>query len=383
MMLALAAGPLVAVLIQGLAQGGQLRRKLMTFGLAVVTAVAIAATWYTRNLGDAVGFLVGTRFRGPVGAQGPEWHLSARDIQELVSAVQLPLGLLLTGIAVAGALFAVRSQRSRRSRRDRLRHVLRTDAAVLVLVVLEGVLAFSIADTSLAQWIPVVPAMITLAVLALASLPRAAVRTTLACIVLALSTLNLVMVSDVWPALGEPRTVSAGPIGDLTVTDGRQYVERFFMRTVHSDRPGRFPDSWRRWLPWHRQLTAWMTRYATEHGQRPVVVMGGNESRLLNLNDVLLSDRLSGDEQTVIVGRIFVERDTSRRTLRRYFDDPQFGVPNFVITLDTPSGLEPERRVERVLRDRGFRVLKTVSLPEGTGRVWWRSQAVVAASRAA
>ncbi len=382
MVLGLALGPLVAVLIQGVARRGELRSRLMSFGAAVAAAVAVAATWYARNVGDAVGYLTGTRFSGSV-TRRPEWHLDGRDVRELVSAAQLPLGLLLTGITIAGVVVALRSHRSRRSLRDELRHLLGTDAAVLVLVILEGALALSIADWSQAQWLPLVPAMIALAVLALASLARARIRATLACAVLVLSTFNLVMVSDVWPWLGKPRTVSAGPVGDLTVTDGRQYVERFFDGLVDSDRPGRFPDSWRRWLPLHRKLTAWMARYAAAHGQRPVVVIGGDDSRLLNLNDVLLSDRLNDDEQAMIVGRVFIERDTSRRTIRRDFDDPQFGLPNFVITLDIPRRIEPERRVEGVLRDGGFRVLKTVSLPEGTGRVWWRSQADVPAARAA
>jgi len=382
MMLALAAAPLVAALVQGLARGGELRRRLLTFGAAVVAAAAVASAWYARNVGDAVGFLTGTRFRGPVTGHGPDWHLGGRDIRELVSSVQLPLGLLLTGVAMAALVVALRSHRSQRSRRQELRRLLRTDTAVLVLVVLEGVAAFSVADTSLGQWLPLVPVMITLAVLALASLPRASVRTTLAWVVLTLSVVNLAMLSDVWPSLGEPRMVSAAAIGDLPVTDGRVYVDRFFPDLGNSGRPGRFPDSWRHWPRWHRRLTDWMKRFAAEHGQQAVVVMGGNESRLLNLNDVLMSDRLSDDEQTVIVGRVFVERDTSRRTIRRYLDDPQFGVPNFVITFDPPSRDAPEDRVKRVLRDRGYRVMQTVSVPDGTVRVWWRSQADAPSARA-
>lgn len=375
MMLALAAGPLVAALVQGIAHGGELRRRLLTFAAAAVTAAAVAATWYARNAGDAVGFLLGTRFRGPTATHGVDWHLSGRDIWELVATVQLPLALLLTGVAVAGVVVGVRSRRSRRSRRGELRRLLGTNAAVLVLVVLEGLTAFSVADTSLGQWLPLVPAMVTLALLALASLPRAAVRTTLACAVIVLSVVNIVMFSDVWPWLGEPRTVSAGAAGELPVTDGRVYVDRFFPGLVDSGRPGRFPDAWRRWPRWHRQLTGWMKAFAAQHGQRAVVVTAGNESRLLNLNDVLMSDRLSDDKQSVITGRFFVERDTSRERIRRYVDDSRYGVPNFVITFDTPRDLGPTDRVESVLRDRGYRIMRTASVPDGTVRVWWRSQA--------
>jgi Dolichyl-phosphate-mannose-protein mannosyltransferase len=379
MVLGLVVGPLAAVLIQAFARGDELRRRLLAFVAAVAATLAVAATWYARNFGDAFDYLTGARFSGTSTRQ-PAWYLDARDVREIVSSVQLPLALVLTGIAVAGVAAAVRSRRAWRGPREELRHVLRTDAAVLVLVIVEGALALSIADWSQAQWLPLVPAMIALAVLALASLRRTRVRTTLAYAVLALSTFNFVMLSDVWPWLGRPRMVSAGPIGDLAVTDGRQYVDRFFPGRVDSDRPGRFPDSWRRWLPLHRELTAWMARYATERGQRPVVVMGGDESRLLNLNDVLLSDRLNEDEETMLVGRVFIERDTSRHTIRRYFDDPQFGLPNFVITLDVQNRVEPDRRIEGILGDQGFGIVRTVTLPEGKARIWWRSQADVAVS---
>jgi hypothetical protein len=189
------------------------------------------------------------------------------------------------------------------------------------------------------------------------------------------------MMSDVWPVLGEPRMVEAGPIGSLAVTDGRSYVQRFFGNAAESDRPGRFPTSWRHWLSVQRELTVWMFRYASERDERPVVVTAGNESRVLNLNDLLLVDRLRNADEELVAGRIFVERNAGRNTIRRHLDDPEFGRPNFVVTLERRHdqrgrATEPVL-VERVLADEGFQPLRTAHLPDGIARIWWRSQADV------
>jgi hypothetical protein len=392
MMLALAVGPPFAVLVQGLARGGDVRRRLLALAAALSTATAIAATWYARNIGDAVGFLIGTRFREPSAQHGLRFHLSGTDIRELAATLQLPLFALLVGITLVVSIEVVRRLRHRpqsESRRQLSRRVLQTDIAVLVLIVAEGVLAFVPTDEPVGEWLPLLPATVTLAVVALRALPHVNARRALVTITAGFALFNLVMMSDVWPVLGEPRMIEAGPIGSLTVTDGRQFVQRFFGSAAESDRPGRFPDSWHHLLSLQHELTVWMTSYAIEHHQRPVVVTAGNESRTLNLNDLLLVDRLHNDDEVLIAGRIFIEADTRPHTIRRHLDDPAFGLPNFVITYANGHG---ERRrtpttkpplVERVLADQRFEVVRTVRLPDATARIWWRSQGDVPEPRAA
>jgi hypothetical protein len=390
MMLALAAGPPFAVLVQGLARGGDVRRRLLALAAGLGTATAIAATWYARNIGDAVGFLIGTRFREPSAQHGLQFHLSGTDVRGFVATLQLPLMLLLVGITVAvsvGVVGRLRHRPQSESRRQLARRVLQTDIAVLVLIVAEGVLAFVPTDEPVGKWLPLLPAVVTLAVVALRDLPRVNVRRVLVTVTAGFALFNLVMMSDVWPVLGEPRTVEAGPIGSLTVTDGRQFVQRFLGSAAESDRPGRFPGSWHHLLSLHHQLTDWMTSYATQHRQRPVVVTAGNESRSLNLNDLLLVDRLRNDDEVLIAGRIFVEADTPRHTIGRRLDDPEFGLPNLVLTYENRRD-ERKRATnsrqpvaEQMLAEKRFQMMRIVQLPDGTARIWWRSQANVPTSR--
>jgi len=392
MMLALAVGPPLAVLVQGLARGDDVRRRLLALAAGLGTATAIAATWYARNIADALGFLIGTRFREPSAQHGLQFHLSGTDLREFVATLQLPLMLLLVAITLAAAVGAVgrlRRCQHGESRRQRVRRVLQADIAVLALIVTEGVLAFVPTDEPIGEWLPLLPAAITLAVVALRALPRVSMRRALATITAGFALFNLLMMSDVWPVLGEHRTLEAGPIGSLTVTDGRQFVQRFFGSAAESGRPGRFPDSWHHLPSLRHELTVWMTSYATERHQRPVVVTAGDESRDLNVNDLLLVDRLRNDDEVLIAGRVFVEANTRRHTIQRHLDDPEFGLPNFVVTYENRRD-ERKRATdsrpplaERVLAEQGFQMLRTVRLPDGTARIWWRSQADVPSSRAA
>jgi hypothetical protein len=165
------------------------------------------------------------------------------------------------------------------------------------------------------------------------------------------------------------------------VTDGRQDIqERLEAAGYAAGRPGDLPDELRRWPELHQDLAAWMLRYAAEHGQRPVVFGIGNESRLLNTNDLLLYDRLIEDQGLLLIGRAFLQ------PTREQFDDPKFGLPNFAMTfLDAreTSSTAPLTSAERKIRSFGFRVVRTVQLPDRPARIWWRSQADVAVSRGA
>jgi hypothetical protein len=244
----------------------------------------------------------------------------------------------------------------------------------------EAAIVFAISDEAFGEWIMVVPLVVTLAVLALTSLPRR-VQLVGGSMLAALAVFNFVMTSGVLPTLGDPRELDAGPFGELPVTDGRQDIqERLEAAGYAAGRPGDLPDELRRWPELHQDLAAWMLRYAAEHGQRPVVFGIGNESRLLNTNDLLLYDRLIEDQGLLLIGRAFLQ------PTREQFDDPKFGLPNFAMTfLDAreTSSTAPLTSAERKIRSFGFRVVRTVQLPDRPARIWWRSQADVAVSRGA
>jgi hypothetical protein len=250
----------------------------------------------------------------------------------------------------------------------------------LGIVIVEAAVVFAISDEAFGEWIMVVPLVVTLAVLALTSLPRR-VQLVGGSLLAALAAFNFAMTSGVFPTLGDPRELDAGPFGRLPLTDGRQDIQqRLESAGYEAGRPGDLPDGLRRWPELHQDLAAWMLRYAAEHDQRPVVFGIGNESRLLNTNDLLLYDRLIEDNGLLLIGRVFLEPTKAQ------FDDPKFGLPNFAMTfLDAGemSSTAPLTPAEKKIRSFGFRIVRTVQLADRPARIWWRSQADVTVARGA
>lgn len=369
MVLSLVVGVLGAALLQALARRDGLWRRLLALGAATAAGAAVAATWYAKNFADVWGNLAGTRFRTPRGVEDPHNRLSGfREVGQFVEAVQLPLAAVLAGIVIAGAVAWHRRQRAKSG-------ILATDQAFLAIVVVEAAIVYLFADEAFGEWTMVIPLVVTVAVYALTSLPRR-VQVVLGSILAALAVFNFTMTSGVLSDLGRPRRVDAGPFGPLPITDGREDIQQRLAPTGDIGRPGHLPDRFRRWPAMHLEMTAWMLSYAGDHGQRPVVFGVGNESRLLNINDLLLSDRLIEEDGLLLVGRVFV---TPKREM---FDDPRFGLPNFAITfLDAheSSRNTPLTSAEKKIQDFGFRVVRTLQLPDRPARIWWRSQADMAA----
>lgn len=298
----------------------------------------------------------------------------------MIETVQLPLAMLLSVAVISVGV--VRFRRGSLVVHSNIRPAMTGDRAFLVVVIAQAAVVFAVAAEALGQWLVVLPLIVVLIIAASSTLPIVRLRVGLALAIAGMCVVNLVMVTDVFAGLGRPRTVESGLLGPLTITDGRQFIQRHFAGIGDTGRPGQLPDSFRRWLPVHAELTAWFLRYAAEHDERPVVFTAGNESRLLNLNDLLLADRLVEDDGVLLVGRIFIGPSDSRQTLRQQVDDPSYGLPNFVITRreeTTPDGDRVVPLIERVVQAAGFKLVRTVRLPDGPARIFWRPQADVLA----
>jgi hypothetical protein len=379
LMIALVAGPLVGVLVQAIARPGQRSRRMLTFVASVLTGLAIAASWYGRNFATAVDFLRGEQFREP--SSGEFRSPRFREIRQVVETVQLPLALLLLGVVLmaVGVVLAHTAKR----RHWELRRALSDDRTLLAIVALQAIAVFSLTGAALGRWISVLPLLVALAVAALGALPRPRLRVALALFLVAAALFEIVMLSAVSPALGRPRSLDVGPVGSLTVTDGRQFLQRFLEPIGCTGEPGRLPDSFRRYLPQHMELTKWLLAYTARHDERPVVFTVGRESRLLNINDLLLADRLMEDNRVLLTGRVFLDTDAPLRAYRRLLNDPKFGLPNLLITYsDAPVATRDTQltRTDGNVKALGFRLIRAIRLPDSSARIWWRSQAGVSAS---
>ncbi len=379
--LALVPGVLGAGLIQVLATRSDLRRRLTNLTGATVATGAVAATWYARNAGDAIGWLLGTRFRAPGSGHRP-YQLAPvlRDIRAALDVTQVPVALTLIAIVVLAGLTSIMRRRTRTDRRpaDRPRSV-GGDGLFLAAFLLELVTVFAIADYALGEWLIALPILVTLALATLPALQRAT-RIAMSALLVVLAVGNVVMVSGIAPALAQVRTVDSGVLGPVPITDGRQFVQQVWA-PFDTGPPGRLRPSLRAVPPLQRELTTWLTRYASHRGEVPVVFAVGPESRFLSINDFLLSDRLRSNEPPLLVGHFeYGGTIPPLRAFCTWLDEPQHGLPNFV-TVHVLTGSAPGRRLssnaERRVAAVGFRPVRTVSMPDGPIILSWRSQADV------
>ena len=98
---------------------------------------------------------------------------------------------------------------------------------VAALIVVFAVGEFVVGEPPLGVWLLVVPILVSLAMVGLASL-TGRLRRSLAGLLAVLAVVNVVMVSGFAPGLAEVRTVDAGGLGPLTLTDGRQFVQQLW-----------------------------------------------------------------------------------------------------------------------------------------------------------
>ncbi len=364
------------------------RRRIMNLVGAVFVAIAVAATWYGRNFGDAVGYLRGTRYR--TSTPTPDaYHLTPllRFMGQIVDTTQLPVGIVLIGATVLAVTRARHRRRLAPQHHDGwawLRHPPTSDASFLAMVGAALIVVFATSEFvsgvyPIGVWLLVVPILVPLAVVGLASLDGR-VRTRLAAVLAGLAVFNVVMLSGFAPGLAEVRSVGPDALGPLTVTDGRQFVQQAWAHFTAGNTPGELPSSFRRLPGLQRRITAWMLSYAAGRGQPAVVFVAGGESRFLNINDLALADRLLERRGLLITGRVDLPASASLRRYCPWFDDPRRGLPDFLtIHRDTNRPSRPvrpspaEQRVEAF----GFRVIRVVELPDGPTRIYWRSQGAV------
>lgn len=389
MAMAFVPGALLAAAIQVLyAQTGRLRRLLL-LGAGAAVGLALASTWYAENLGGARKQLEG-RFQGTHGTGNPGLTRGAREIHQVIEVFQVPLAVLLVVIVILALVFIGQRHREAtpgegdalaakvaddaESAGYRLLRFTASDLGFVLIVVVVGALALLVAREALAQWIPLVPFIAVLVVAGLASMPAGALRTSLTVALVAVSVFNLAMLSDVWSFLGKQRTVDAGPVGNVTITDGRSWMDSALARNGYpTGRPGHTLEVYSEWPPLYSELTSFMVDYATEQGEAPVVL--SQADALMTPNALILADRLLYDSPRLGVGPLRTGTD-----YREQLNSPDFGLPNFVLTFDplpdAPNRKEREREapeVEAALNDEGFEVVRTFELPDGRdAQLWWR-----------
>jgi hypothetical protein len=360
----------VAILVQ---PGHRARTRVVRLGVlagSAAVAVLVAATWYVGNYGAARTHLSG------VGARRATDHFfpGLREVSQLFVALQLPLALVLTAVLVGGSVVWLRSRRG-------APHApvaaaagawLATPTAFLALVFAEGFVLLHQAPDATGQWVAVLPALGALVVRALDKVPRQA-QAVAAVALAAITAVNLLAFSGEVGYLGRPRTFAAGALGQLTLTDGRWFLEQT-MAGRGLDADGHLPSNLRHYDSTYVAIITAIRDQAAAHGQFPMLYLRDDGSRLMNINNLALADNQLHGRATVGINYL-PRTDSSRTAIAEAVDNPRSPKGTFALLVDPYLIGDPPGygRWDASLGAAGFQVLRVFPTPEGRHAVlYWR-----------
>jgi 4-amino-4-deoxy-L-arabinose transferase-like glycosyltransferase len=369
----------IAAGAQFLVGAPDLRVKTRNLAIAAGTAALVAGPWYIRNARSVYDLLLGSGYgegATPFGHHYPvaSWGYWTKELRLDLSHLWLPLGGALLLVFLVALAYRAAS-RPRLSGPSRPQSARAAGLLALALVVLEGYLVLtSSRNEGTAFALPLLPALVILAVAAAASIPTRAVRVAFASVLVALSIGAVIAKSGWFEPLAKVRTVSAPGLGSVTVTDGRGIIQ---LEVAGDGYPiGRvtqpLPVMQRGWLPLARDVVGWSLHRAEQRGVPLNLTLG-------------LDDRIFGNSRLILAAQLWFHRylpvdylnaspgGDSVASYRRQLLSPK--PENALITGEPPpSGSSIMRsKVEAAARSLGFVRVRSFKLPDGrTIWAWWR-----------
>lgn len=351
----------------------KLMRGLLAWAVLVLSAVAVAALWYWRNLQPVLDYLTDFGYGGKSAEFGAQhgllsWHRWVA-VAERITATDLlaPLALAVVAGLVAVAVAAVGRVRQSEDRAAAIRALAGSDAAAVALVAAAGYLALtSSRNSGFGFTLPLSVLLLPLAAVALRHY-RGAATAAIAALAL-VATLNLAASSDLWSGISRQRQVDLPGLAPLPWVDGVNYA----LADIRSQAPGpqtQFAERDRGWLRADRLLAAWLLG---EEG-RPVIAFA-SRSHVLNTNTVGLAAVLWFRRSIPMAQLVASEGDSVAAYVRR-LTDPLYGRPKVLVTMGSEAGDYRPRvtqaHAETAARQLGFQLMRTMTLPDGRLlRVW-------------
>jgi hypothetical protein len=379
MVLGFVPGFIAAVLVQALAGRDQRRRRILNTAIGTAVAVGVAATWYAKNLGVTLHYLLLYGYGAKAADYGPRPEPLTVGFwtRQLTASVDqflyLPLALVM-GIGLVAALVLARPRASRRLT------ILSSDAAAIGLVIVAGYLALtSTSNIGTGFAVPLVALVVVLAVAAIVRIPSPAARNVLMAALMGASTFNLASKADLVP--GMSATASAA---GRTVADGRGALQHYIAAARYPvpDSTTPLPELQHQWLPVAHDLAELVEAHSAARGVAPIVCFASRDP-MFNTNTFGLVARFV-DQRTIPVAQLDsrLEGD-SVQAYRDALTDPLRGQPNYLVTADRAPG-EFRGRVTQAYAESAARSLRfvqiaTLRLPDDREtRLWWRGWPLLA-----
>jgi hypothetical protein len=383
MAIAYVPGILLAGIVPMLLRDGRLGigRKLLNLALLMLAAVAVAATWYARNLSSVVDYLTSygyghqSKFYGAQHStlswgrfRGVAEHMTAEDLY-------VPLAALVLVALIVLAVALVRQVRQASDRRATLERIASSDAFGVCLVFAVGYAALMSSQNGGDGFtIPIAVLLPSIGAVALRRFPRAIVPAVALVGVIAL--VNLVSTSTISDWSARSRFLSIpGLAEELPVTKGEPKA----VFAIRQQFPGPEDEFTRRdsaWLRADRKLDAIIAGYYGPEGEAPIVAFA-SRNRALNTNTVQLASILK--YQRGIPLEQFEIEEESEDTVAEYGDlleEGKIGSATLLVTSSSEEGDFPvpitQTKAETAARALGFRRAQSMPLPDGRELYVWK-----------
>ena len=354
----------------------RLQQRLLNLGIALVSALLVAATWYWNNIGPVYDYLTEFGYGSQAKNFGEEasffsWERFKLVAEKIIQGdLLVPLSLLVVVGLVACAVAVVQRLRAAEDRKAEALRILGSDAVALFIVAGAGFGALmSSQNGGFGFTFPVAMLLPPLAVVALRRYRAAIVPVTV--LVVAIAVVNLVANSNLSDDLSERRLVEVPAFGYLPWISG----EPAAVGNVRQQAPGpdtRFTAEDEGYVATDLELARTLLDKIAPEGS-PRLVAFASRNRVVSTNSVGLAG-LVNYRRGIPFTQLLAEPDTVAH-YEEQITGPDLGEPTAVVTTSTEEGdFEPlvtQAKVETALKNLDFRLVRQVGMPDGRNlRVW-------------
>lgn len=389
MAVAFVPGIFVAALLAMLARDRtELGRRFVNLGLLTLTAAAVAATWYVKNLQPVLDYLTSFGYGSQSAYYGEQHSIVSWDrfraVAErmIASDLLVPLAVVILLGLIALGVVAVLRLRASNDRRCALLEIAGSDVFGVAAVFAVGYGALmSSQNGGNGFTFPIAILLPPVAVVALRHF-RAAVVPSVAALTL-IAALNLAATSNIWDGLARTRLVEVPGIGWLPWVNGTPHAVEGIRAQVRGPET-RFAGRDRGWLEADRALAALLVP-PPESELEPPVTAFASRNRAISSNSVGVASLLTY-HRSIPFTQLQAEPNDSVANYERQLTDPELGQPTVLVTMsrntDDFEPLVTQSYAETAARHLGFRRNREMTLPDGRRmRVWVRKKATAISGR--
>lgn len=372
-------GVLAAALVAMAARSqGDLGRRLLNGALLLAAAVAVAATWYARNLASAWDYLTSYGYGSQAEFYGEQHALISwgrfRTVGERIVGEDLflPLALLVLAALTALAVVVVGQLGPRSTRREALRRLAGADALAVALILVGGYAALlSSRNGGNGFTLPLSVLLPPLAVPALRRFPAATVPAL--AILVPVIVFNTVSAATVWSAASRARSVSVPGFAEpFPITRGAPKA----LSILRVQIPGPetvFDERDEEWVRANERVAAMLNRLHAPRGEAPVIAFA-SRSRVLSSSAVQLASLLEFERGLRIV-QLTGEPEDAVAGYEGQLRDSAFGPAAAMVSIVPTEGDYPPRvsqpRAVAAARRLGLRKTAGLRLPDGRRLSLW------------